>query len=80
MVKSGCSGGSRGWCDGDVKQAESTGEVLIRRRDGRTLAWIPEEVLSSPPAVPSMEADVSTQETVTILRKGRERTGTRRAV
>ena len=63
-----------------LQQAESTGKVLIRRRDGRTFALIPEQILSSPLDVPSVKADISTQEIVAIIRKGRERTRTRRSV
>jgi len=63
-----------------LQQAESTGKVLIRRKDGRTFALIPEQILSSPLDVPSVKADISTQEIVAVIRKGRERTRTRRSV
>jgi len=56
-----------------LQQAESTGKVLIRRKDGRTFALIPEKTLSSPLDVPSVKADISTQEIVDIIREGRER-------
>jgi len=56
-----------------LQQAEDTGKVLIRRKDGRTFALVPENTLSSPLDVPSIEAHVTTQEIVDIVRKGRER-------
>ncbi len=56
-----------------LDQAESTGKVLIRRKDGRTFALSPEKGLSSPLDVPSIKANVSTQEIVKIIREGRER-------
>lgn len=56
-----------------LKLAESTGKVLIRRKDGRTFSLVPEQNLSSPLNVPSIQADVSTQEIVDIVRDGRER-------
>jgi len=58
------------------QQAESTGKVLIRRKDGRTFALVPEKILSSPLDVPSVKADISTREIVDIIRKGRERSRT----
>lgn len=59
-----------------LKQAESTGKVLIRRKDGRTFALVPEKVVSSPLDVPSIKADISTREIVALIREGREKTGT----
>ena len=59
-------------------QAESTGKVLIRRKDGRTFALVPEQIPSSPLDVPSIKADISTQEIVAIIREGRKRGRTRR--
>jgi len=56
-----------------LEQAESSGKVVIRRKDGRTFALIPEKSLSSPMDVPSVKADISTQEIVEIIREGRER-------
>ncbi len=56
-----------------LKQAESTGKVIIRRKDGRTFALTPEKVASSPLDVPSIKAKVTTQEIVDIIREGRER-------
>ncbi len=31
-----------------LEQAENTGKVLIRRKDGRTFALVPEKISSSP--------------------------------
>ena len=56
-----------------LEQAESTGKVLIRRKDGRTFALIPEKNIFSPLDVPSIEARITTKELVDIVRKGRER-------
>lgn len=56
-----------------LEQAETTGKVLIRRRDGRTFALVPEIPASSPLNVPSIEADISTSEIVKVIREGRER-------
>lgn len=56
-----------------LDQAESTGKVLIRRKDGRTFALIPEQTASSPLDVPFIKAKVTTKEIVDIVRKGRER-------
>ena len=56
-----------------LEQAESMGKVLIRRKDGRTFALVPEQLRSSPLDIPSIKADISTEEIVSIVRKGRER-------
>ena len=56
-----------------LKQAENTGKVLIRRKDGRTFALVPERHASSPLDVPSIKAKITTQEIVYIVREGRER-------
>ena len=56
-----------------LEQAESSGKVVIRRKDGRTFALVPEKSLSSPLDVPSVKVDISTQEIVDIIREGRER-------
>ena len=57
-----------------LEQAETSGKVLIRRKDGRTFALVPEKNISSPLNVPSIKADISTQEIVELIREGRERT------
>ena len=56
-----------------LKQVENTGKVLIRRKDGRTFALIPERNAASPLDVPSIKAKITTQEIVDIIREGRER-------
>ena len=56
-----------------LKQAESAGKVIIRRKDGRTFALIPEVIAASPLDVPSIKAKVTTDEIVDIIREGRER-------
>lgn len=56
-----------------LDQAESTGKVLIRRKDGRVFALVPEKCPSSPLDVPTIEAKTTTQEIVEIVREGRER-------
>lgn len=56
-----------------LEQAENSGKVLIRRKDGRTFALIPEKSATSPLNVPSIKANVTTKELVNIIREGRER-------
>ena len=56
-----------------LEQAENTGKVLIRRKDGRTFALIPEKIASSPLDVPSIKTNITTQEIVEIIREGRKR-------
>ncbi len=56
-----------------LEQAETTGKVLIRRKDGRTFALIPGKIASSPLNVPSIKAKITTKEIVDIIREGRER-------
>ena len=56
-----------------LDQAENTGKVIIRRKDGRTFALTPEKVVSSPLDVPTIKAKITTQEIVDIIREGRER-------
>ena len=57
-----------------LDKAESTGKVIIRRKDGRTFALIPEQARRSPLDVPSIRASLSTEELVEIVRKERGRT------
>jgi len=56
-----------------LEQAEASGKVLIRRRDGRTFALVPEKIVSSPLNVPSIKSNISTREIVDLIREGRER-------
>ena len=44
------------------EQTEDSGKVLIRRKDGRTFALVPENIASSPLDVPSIKARITTQE------------------
>jgi antitoxin Phd len=62
-----------------LEQAESVGKVFIRRKDGRTFALVPEQLRSSPLDIPSVKAEITAEEIVSIVRKGRERIiGTRK--
>jgi antitoxin Phd len=56
-----------------LEQAEDTGKVIIKRKDGRTFALVPERNATSPLDVPSIKAEITTQEIVDIIREGRER-------
>ncbi len=55
-----------------LEQAENIGKVLIRRKDGRTFALVPERNASSP-LYPHIKAKITTQELVDIVREGREK-------
>ena len=61
-----------------LDKAETTGKVLIRRKDGRTYALAPERPAASPLDVPSIQADISTSEVVTLIRDQRRRPRGRR--
>ena len=54
-----------------LDEAESTGKVFIRRRDGRTYSLVPERMPISPLDVPSVNANISTQEVVELIRRER---------
>jgi len=56
-----------------LKQAENTGKVLIKRKDGRTFYLCPENNISSPLDVPSIKAKITSREIIDIIREGRER-------
>lgn len=45
----------------------------MRRKDGHTFALTPEKTAKSPLDVPTIKANISTQELVNIIREGRER-------
>jgi antitoxin Phd len=49
-----------------LEQAAKTGKVLIRRKDGQIFALVPEKAVSSPLDVPSIKANITTQELVNI--------------
>ena len=54
-------------------QAENSGKVLIRRKDGRLFALTPENIATSPLDVPTIKAQISTKEIVDCIREVRER-------
>jgi len=54
-----------------LDKAETSGKVLIRRRDGRTFSLEPERSNYSPLDVPSIKARVTSDELVSIIRQGR---------
>ena len=56
-----------------LDEAESKGKVIIRRKDGRTFALVPEHRPGSPLDVPAIKADISMQEVVSIVRESRRR-------
>jgi hypothetical protein len=56
---------------GVLDQAEATGKVLIRRKDGSVFALTPECTTKSPLDVPSIGADISTKELVALIRASR---------
>ena len=56
-----------------LDKAEATGKVIIRRKDGRTYVLVPERPAASPLDVPSIQADVSSREIVTLIRDRRRR-------
>ena len=56
-----------------LDKAESTGKVLIRRKDGRTYALTPERPTASPLDVSSIEAEITTREVVALVRDQRRR-------
>jgi antitoxin Phd len=57
-----------------LDKAETTGRVIIRRRDGRSFALVPQEIPTSPLDIPSIKARISTPELVDLVRKERGRT------
>ena len=56
-----------------LEEAESSGKVIIRRKDGKTYAIIPEAPKKSPLDVPSISAKITTGEIVSMIRDGREK-------
>ena len=56
-----------------LDKAEVSGKVLIRRKDGRTFALVPERMEKSPLDVPSIKTGVSTDELISIVRQERGR-------
>jgi len=45
-----------------LEQAEHSGKVTIRRKDGRTFSLTPEKIASSPLDVPTIKAEITTKE------------------
>ena len=56
-----------------LDQAENSGKVLIRRKDGHLFALMPENIAASPLDVPTIKAQISIKEIVDFIREGRER-------
>ena len=56
-----------------LDQAAAAGQVIIRRRDGRSFLLIRQETKGSPLDIPSIRARVSTNQLVDIVRKERSR-------
>ncbi|MBM4164023.1 MAG: type II toxin-antitoxin system Phd/YefM family antitoxin [Lentisphaerae bacterium] len=57
-----------------LDKAESTGSVIIQRRDGRSFTLVPQKSPVSPLDVPSVGARISTEELVDLVREERGRT------
>lgn len=57
-----------------LDKAELAGSVIIRRRDGRSFALVPQKMQVSPLDVPSVRGRISTEDLVDLLRKERGRT------
>ena len=57
-----------------LDRAESSGSVMIRRKDGRTFTLQPLKSKVSPLDVPSIRANMSTDELVDLVRDERSRT------
>jgi hypothetical protein len=57
-----------------LDNAEISGKVLIRRKDGRTFSLSPERTEKSPLDVPSIRARITTDELVFLVKKERGRT------
>ena len=57
-----------------LDKAETSGKVLIRRKDGRTFALVPERAKGSPLDVGSIQVKITTGELVSTIRAERGRT------
>jgi antitoxin Phd len=57
-----------------LDKAEATGKVIIRRRDGRSFALVPQQTQASPLDIPSINAKISTKEIVDLVKTERGRT------
>lgn len=56
-----------------LDNAELSGKVIIKRKDGRSFSIMPESSKKSPLDVPFIEVDISTPELVSLIRKQRSR-------
>ncbi len=56
-----------------LDEAESTGKVIIRRKDGRRYAVVPELPPASPLDVPEAKTDLTVKEVVKLVRRQRIR-------
>ncbi len=56
-----------------LEQAEISGKVIIKKKDGRTFSLVPEQIVSSPLDIPPIKVNITTKEVVSIVREGRER-------
>ncbi len=65
---------------GVLDEAESSGKVIIRRKDGKTYVIIPERLKKSPLDVASVSAKITSKEIVSIIRDGREKSRTKHSL
>jgi len=56
-----------------LDEANEKGVVQINRKDGQSFILQPVSVVGSPLDIPGINVDISTDEIVDIIRKGRER-------
>ncbi len=56
-----------------LDEAESTGKVIIRRKDGRRYAVVPELPPASPLDIPTVKTNLSVKEVVKLVRRQRRR-------
>lgn len=56
-----------------MKQAEATGKVIIKRKDGKTFSLSLVKENASPLEVPTIKSKISTREIINIIREGRKR-------
>jgi len=56
-----------------LKEADEKGKVYIKRRNGRTYVLMPEKIPSSPLDVPTVKANISTDEIVVLIQEMKKR-------
>jgi len=56
-----------------LEEAEEKGEVILKRRDGRTFVIRPVPPLGSPMDVPAIKTNLSTEEIIAFVREGRDK-------